>query len=83
VAQKHKLTPRETAQVCAALRTWGRWLENAVARDEILPHMNPLVQARFKDHPPMTLDEIETLIGRLDGSWTGRGLRRWDALRFQ
>jgi len=26
----------------------------------------------------MTLDELETLIGRLDGSWTSRGLRPWN-----
>ena len=30
----------------------------------------------------MTLDELETLIGRLDGTWTKKGLRTWDALRY-
>ena len=28
-----------------------------------------------------TLDELETLIGRLDGSWTGRGLRPWEPFK--
>jgi len=34
---------------------------------------------RLEDHAPMSLDEIETLIGKLDGSWK-KGLRPWNPL---
>lgn len=78
----HKITLRERVQMIAALRIYGRLLENAICRNEVLPHMNPLVAARFKDAPPMTLDEIETLIGKLDGSHTSRGLRKWDPYKW-
>ena len=74
--KKGKLEPREVAQVCAALRLWGRMLENGSR-----PHVNPMVTRRFVLHGPMVLDEIETLIGRLDGTWTSKGLRPWDAWR--
>ena len=71
-----KLNPREIAQVCAALRLMGRMQENGS-----LPYANPMVVKRFELHLPLALDEIETLIGRLDGTWTARGLRPWDAWR--
>ena len=72
-----KLTPREVAQVCAALRLWGRMQENSG-----FPYLNSMVIKRFtQDCTPMVLDEIETLIGRLDGTWTSKGLRPWDAWR--
>ena len=76
-----KLTPREIAQVCAALRLYGRLLENEMARGGDLPHVNPMVSRRFVGQLPMPLDEIDTLIGRLDGTWTAKGLRPWDAWR--
>ena len=70
----HKLTPREITQVTTALRFWGRCAETSLGH----PKDHPMIKARFKDHLPLTLDEIETLIGRLDGSWTNRGLRTWN-----
>jgi len=72
------LTARETAQVIASLRLWGRWAEI----EQTHPSEHPMVKDRFKKHLPMTQDEIETLIGRLDGSWTGRGLRTWNPWKF-
>jgi hypothetical protein len=78
----HKLTPRELVQVVAALRYWGRVSENAGTNFMSHPCNHPMVKARFKFFPPMTLDEIETLIGQLDGSWTKRGLRTWDGFRY-
>jgi hypothetical protein len=75
--KKGKLEPREVAQVCAALRLFGRMLENGTD-----PALNPMVARRFgPDCLPMDRDEIDTLIGRLDGTWTARGLRPWDAWR--
>jgi hypothetical protein len=68
----HKLTPRETVQVIAALRVWGRWSQMSATH----PKDHPMCKDRFKDHLPLTLDEIETLIGRLDGSMP-RGRRVW------
>lgn len=78
---KHRITPREMAHVIAALRVFGRWQETT-ACDSFGPRHCPTVRDRLKGLDPMTLDEIETLIGRLDGSWTGRGLRTWDAFRY-
>lgn len=74
----HKLTARETVQVIAALRLFGRCRETS----NFEPSHHSMVRARFQEHLPLSNDELETLIGRLDGSWTGRGMRRWDALRF-
>ena len=73
--------PRELAQIQAALRFWGRTMETAGSG--FYPHQHPLCQRRFKDHLPMTLDEIETLIGRLDGQITRRQRREWDAVKYQ
>jgi hypothetical protein len=73
-----KLKPREIVQIVAALRFWGRAAETSLVH----PFKHPMCKARFKDHKPMTLDEIETLIGRLDGSWMGRGLRPWEPLKW-
>jgi hypothetical protein len=70
----HRLTPREKTQVIAALRLWGRWAETGLVH----PKDHPMVKDRFREHLPMTLDEIETLIGRLEDSWRGRGLRTWN-----
>jgi hypothetical protein len=79
---KHRLTPREIAQVCAALRSWGRQVE--VGAGLYHPSDHTIVAGRFsKDCLPLTLDELETLIGRLDGTWTGRGLRTWDGWRHR
>jgi hypothetical protein len=77
---KHKLTPREIVNIIAALRYFGR----AAEMSDTTPWMHPMVRARFtkSGHLPLTLDEIETLIGRMDGSWTERGLRRWDGSRY-
>ena len=74
----HKLTARETVQVIASLRLWGRIREAGTME----PSHHPMVRARFQGNLPLSLDELETLIGRLDGSWTSRGMRRWDALRY-
>jgi hypothetical protein len=76
----HKLTPRETVQIIAALRYVGRTIETGLPG--FTPDMHPMCKARFKEHLPLTLDELETLIGRLDGSFTGRGLRQWDGWRW-
>jgi hypothetical protein len=74
----HKMNRREIVQCIAALRFWGR-----AAEQRVFPELHPMVKARFSDNClPMTLDEIETLIGRLDGSHTGRGLRPWDPRKF-
>jgi hypothetical protein len=72
---KHKLAPREIVQVIASLRYWGRAAEMSLVH----PAEHPMVKARFAKARvlPLTLDELETLIGRLDGSWVERGLRRW------
>jgi hypothetical protein len=72
---KHKLTPREIVQIIAALRYWGRAAEMSLVH----PAEHPMVKARIAKSKqlPLTLDELETLIGRLDGSWAERGLRRW------
>ena len=77
---KHKLTPREIVQVIASLRYWGRAAEMSLVH----PAEHPMVKARFTKgrQLPLTLDELETLIGRLDGSWVERGLRRWDPSRY-
>ena len=82
--KKHKLTPREMIQVIAALRYWGRAAETSTVH----PSDHPMIRQRFQlrdtqsqyvtNVPPLTLDELETLIGRLDGSWTSRGLRTWN-----
>ena len=84
----HRLTPREKVQVIASLRYWGRAAEIGVSH----PSKHPMIAARFHSvHPttqkvtdilPLTLDELETLIGHLDGTWTGRGLRTWDGFRY-
>jgi hypothetical protein len=84
---KHKITPREVVQIIAALRFWGRAAETSGSH----PKDHPLVAGRFHrwvqrtqtyaDTLPMTNDEIETLIGRLDGTWD-RGLRTWDAGKY-
>lgn len=72
---RHRLTAREIVQIIAALRYWGRAAEMSLVH----PAEHPMVKARFAKSRqlPLTLDEIETLIGRLDGSWSERGLRRW------
>jgi hypothetical protein len=75
---KHKLTRREVVQICAALRLFGRCRETG----NFEPSHSPILRDRFKHELPLSNDELETLIGHLDGSWTGRGLRRWDALRY-
>lgn len=74
----HKLTKRETIQVIAALRYWGRAAESGLTH----PKEHPMVKARLRGVLPMTNDEIETLIGKLDGSWGSRGLRTWDPARY-
>lgn len=84
---KHRLTPREIIQVIAALRFWGRAAETS----QVHPKDHPMVARRFHqwvqktqtyvDNLPLTLDEIETLIGRLDGSHTGRGFRPWNPFK--
>ena len=76
-----RLNPREHAQVAAALRFWGRTMETSGTG--FLPHQHPLCQRRFKEHLPMTLDEIETLIGRLDGQITRRKRRIWSPEKYQ
>lgn len=78
MAKIHHLTDRQRAQIIAALRYWGRAAETSLVH----PKDHPLVAARFRGVLPLTLDEIETLIGRLDGSWGRRGLRRWEPLKF-
>jgi hypothetical protein len=75
-------------QIIAALRFWGR----AVETSQVHPKDHPMVAGRFRKLDssgnviertlPMTRDEIETLIGRLDGTWTGRGLRWWDGFKY-
>ena len=77
----HILTPRETVQVIADLRVWGRWAETSTAGNH--PYVHPLVAGRFKKHLPMALDEIETLIGKLDKTWAGPGLRSWNAWKYK
>jgi hypothetical protein len=81
--RRHKLTPRENVHVIAALRLFGRLIENTPVGGT-LPHYNPMVAARMKaaDVLPMTLDEIETLIGRLDGTFKTKGLRPWEPFRY-
>ena len=78
-----KLNEREVAHITAALRYWGRATE--VARDKDAPVVEPrhhmIVQRRIEGHPPMGLDEIETLIARLDGLQANRKLRPWDPLK--
>ena len=77
--KKHRLTARETIQVIAALRYWGRAMEG-----DAQPERHPMVARRFSNAGvlPLTLDEIETLIGRLDGTWTSRGLRVFDGWKY-
>lgn len=77
----HKLTDREKVQVIAALRYFGRAAETCTAINTH-PSVHPMVASRFKDYLPLTLDELETLIGQLDGTWTGRGLRTWDGAKY-
>jgi hypothetical protein len=80
------LTPREIVQVVAALRYWGRAAETSLVH----PSQHPMVQSRFQKMvrdrvvriAPFTLDEIETLIGRLDGTFTDRGLRTWNPQKY-
>jgi hypothetical protein len=76
----HKLTKRELIQVIAALRYWGRASEIGFHH----PSHHPMVKSRFDQAKilPMTNDELETLIGRLDGSWTEKGLRTWDGHKY-
>jgi hypothetical protein len=74
-------------QVIAALRYWGRAMEMGS-----MPRLHPMVAGRFRkldcsgsileETLPLTLDEIETLIGRLDGTFVGRGLRTWDGGKY-
>ena len=71
-------TPREVAQLTAALRFWGRAAETSL----IHPAEHPMCKARFCVSAPMTLDEIETMIGRIDGSHKGQGLRPWNPLKW-
>jgi len=73
-----RLTPREHVQVAAALRFWGRTMETG----RCVPHEHPLCQSRFQEHLPMTLNEIETLIGRLDGQISRRKRREWNPMRY-
>jgi len=85
----HKLTTREMIQVVAALRYWGRAAETNTLNH---PSTHPMVAARFfivrPNKPierilPLSQDELETLIGKLDGSWTSRGLRTWNPLVYR
>jgi hypothetical protein len=72
-----KLTEREKAQIAAALRYWGRAQE--LSKDSVgSPEFHPMCRDRLKTHGPMTLDELETLIGKIDGSFKGRGMRLWN-----
>jgi len=82
VAKLHRLNPRERVQVIAALRLYGRFLENAIRRGEVLPHKHPLVRDRFNGVLPLTLNELETLIGKLDRSFKGHGIRLWEPNRW-
>jgi hypothetical protein len=84
---KYRLSFRELTQVIASLRYWGRVAETSADH----PSTHPMIAARFRANkrneavkviPPLTLDELETLIGRLDGTWTGRGLRTWNPWRY-
>jgi hypothetical protein len=68
-----KLNKRELAHVTAALRFLGRCAETSG-----FAYGHPVVSTRIEGHLPMTLDELETLIGKLDGTWKSRGLRTWD-----
>lgn len=76
------LCTRDIAQVCAALRLYGQWQVSQEAMG-LSPMDHPLVADRFTEARclPMTLDEIETLIGRIEGTWTGRGLKPWNPIR--
>ena len=76
----HKLSLREITQIIASLRYWGRAAEMSLVH----PKDHPMVKARFARGGtlPLTLSELETLIGRLDGSWTEKGLRLWDPHKY-
>jgi hypothetical protein len=74
-----KLTRRDRVQIAAALRYWGRAAECSITH----PKDHPLCKDRFdKDSLPMVLDEIENLIGRIDGSLKPRERRVWNPLRW-
>jgi hypothetical protein len=46
------------------------------------PELHPMCKARFSNtRLPLTLDELETLIGRLDHSHV-RGLRAWNPMKY-
>lgn len=75
-----QLNKRQVIQVVAALRYWGRASETGLTH----PKDHPMVKARFTQGGvlPLTLDELETLIGRLDGSLDRRDRRPWNPLRY-
>lgn len=74
VIKTYALTSREVVQITASLRYWGRAAETS----ETHPSEHPLCKDRFKRYPPMTNDEIESLIGRLDGTWDSLRPRPWN-----
>lgn len=81
----HRLTKRENVQVIAALRFWGRAAEMLSAGDgpSSHPSSHPMCAARFSQAKvlPMTLDELETLIGQMDGSLK-QGCRPWNPRKY-
>ncbi len=74
--RRPSLTDREMAHIQAALRFYGR----AVQTSGMNPALHMFVRARLGKFTPMTLDEIEGLIGRLDGTWK-RKRRPWNPMR--
>lgn len=71
------LNARETAHIIASLRFYG----HAAETSDVHPREHPMCVGRLKNQEPMTLDQIEALIGRLDGTWPTRRPRPWDALK--
>jgi hypothetical protein len=65
---------RERMQIAAALRFWGRAAETGLVH----PSEHPRIKLRFKKCTPMSLDELESLIGKIDGTWPFRHLLAWD-----
>lgn len=73
-----ELSERDRAHIAAALRYWGRAAETS----KVHPRDHFLCVNRLKGHPPMSLHEIESLIGRIDGSWPyKKALRFWEPLK--
>jgi hypothetical protein len=68
-----KINHRQAVQIAASLRYWGRAAETSTVH----PMLHPMVRGRFsKECWPLTLDEIEGLIGRIDGTLKSGG-RTW------